>query len=132
MKDVFKKGDTQKHDFVVKLTDYADFRVQTVHKVCSTFALAREIEWSTRLFVLEMLEAHEEGIGTALEIKHESPAFLNENVEIIATFKEIKDWQIICSFSAQVKNRLIATGKTKQMILTKSKIEKIFNKHNRL
>jgi len=129
MLNPFKKGDTKMYRFKVKSSDYAEFEAQSVHKVCSTFALAREIEWSTRLFVLDMLEMGEEGIGTSLTINHKAPAFLNEAVEIIATFEEISNQEIICSYKVQVGSRLVAEGQTGQRILPKDKIQEVFQKH---
>jgi predicted thioesterase len=129
MQNLFNKGDTKTHHFKVKASDYAAFEAQSVHKVCSTFALAREIEWSTRLFVLEMLDEDEEGIGTSLKINHKAPAFLGEAVEIIATFEEILNQEIICSYQVLVGSRLVAEGQTGQRILPKDKIQEVFQKH---
>ena len=50
------------------------FSGKVVHPVCATFALARDIEWTTRQFVLQMRDDDEEGIGTMLTIDHRSPA----------------------------------------------------------
>ena len=69
---------------IVKLGDIAKFEGKTVHPVCSTFALAAYIEWSSRLFVLEMKEEDGEGIGTSLTIYHKSAALVNEELEIEA------------------------------------------------
>ncbi|NNF22173.1 MAG: hypothetical protein HKN67_09535, partial [Saprospiraceae bacterium] len=75
-------GDKRIHSFKVTQDHYPSFQGKIVHKVCSTFVLAREIEWSTRLFVIDMLEESEEGIGTMLKIDHISPAFKGEKVNI--------------------------------------------------
>lgn len=127
MRLLFTKGDKKVHQFGVKSADFAEFEEESVHKVCSTFALAREIEWSSRLFVKEMLEDGEEGIGTKLDISHVGPAFLGETVKIIATFEEIINKEILCSFEATVGVRRIAIGKTGQKILPKEKLQQIFD-----
>lgn len=126
MKDIFNIGDIKKHSFKVKSQDVAHFEQQAVHDVCSTFTLAREIEWATRLFVLNMLEQDEEGIGIHLNIQHLSPALLGEEVEIEAIFAGIKDREIICDYVAKVGERLVAKGTTGQKILQKEKLAKIF------
>ncbi|MGJ3235094.1 thioesterase family protein [Marivirga sp.] len=126
MKDVFKNGDRKSHFFKVKPKDVAHFEQQAVHDVCATFTLARELEWATRLFVLEMLEDGEEGIGTHLNIQHLSPAILGETVEIEAVYVGIKEREIICEYVAKVEKRLIAKGTTGQKILQKEKLTKIF------
>jgi predicted thioesterase len=128
MKNVFRKGDKKYHNFKVKPEDSAHFDQQAVHDVCATFTLAREIEWATRLFVLEMLEEGEEGIGTHLNIQHLAPALLGTEINIDAEFDDIKDGEIICKYIAKVGDRLVAKGTTGQKILLKEKLAEIFDK----
>ena len=126
MKDIFKPQDKKTHSFSVKKSDFATFEAGTVHKVCSTFSLGREMEWSSRLFVEEMLEPHEVGIGTFLNIDHHSPALLGEEIELIATYDGIKKNEVVCSIEVKVGERVIATGTTGQKILLREKINQIF------
>lgn len=126
MKDIFKPGDKKQIAYVVKQSDVAAFQGEVVHPVCSTFALAREIEWATRQFVLEMREIHEEGIGTHLAIDHKSPAFVGEEILFISTVEKLEKHEIICAFEASVNGRIIATGKTGQKIISREKIDRIF------
>ena len=81
MKDIFKEGDQKVYTKTVTDSDQATFHGEVLHKVCSTFALARDFEWASRLFFLEMKEADEEGVGTFLSIDHKSPAFVGEEIE---------------------------------------------------
>lgn len=122
----FKAGDTKVYRSVVKSDDVASFQGQTVHEVCSTFALAREVEWTTRQFVLEMKEENEEGIGTFLQIRHEGPAFVGEEIIFRGIFEGMHGNELICSFEARVGDRVVARGKTGQKILTLEKIRSIF------
>jgi len=126
VKDIFKPGDRKQTTCVVQQSDIAAFGGQVVHPVCSTFALAREAEWAGRQFVLEMREAHEEGIGTQLVIDHRSPAFVGEEIVLTTTVDKIENHEIICSFEASVNGRIIATGKTGQKILSREKISRLF------
>jgi len=128
MKDIFKIGDEKEHRFSVRPEDIAAFDGVPVHQVCSTFALAREIEWSSRLFVLEMKSEYEEGVGTMLLIEHKSPALLGESVLIRAEVKSIGDNELICSIEVKVEDRIIAVGETGQKILKKDKINKLFER----
>jgi fluoroacetyl-CoA thioesterase len=64
MKNLFKIGDSKTFTKMVTTNDIAQFDEGTVHEVYGTFALGRDAEWSSRLFVLEMKEEDEEGIGT--------------------------------------------------------------------
>lgn len=127
MKEIFKKGDKKTHSFQVKAQDVAHFEQQAVHDVCATFTLAREIEWATRLFVLEMLEEGEEGIGTHLNIQHLSPALIDEEVEIEAEYNGIIEREIICDYKAKVGDRTVAKGTTGQKILRKEKLASFFD-----
>jgi fluoroacetyl-CoA thioesterase len=126
MKNPFFPGDTRKYSITVEDKDVARFESGLVHPVYATFALARDIEWACRLFVLEMKEEHEEGIGTMLSIEHISPAFKGSRVDIIATAKSITGNEIICTYEARVGNRLIARGEQGQKVLPKDKIDRVF------
>ncbi|ELR70103.1 hypothetical protein C900_04100 [Fulvivirga imtechensis AK7] len=127
MKKVFAPGDKKKYSFVVTKNDVAAFNNEVVHEVCSTFALAREIECSTRLFVLDMKDADEEGIGTRLEINHKGPAFVGETLEIEATVMSFEKNELLCTYKASVGGRLIAEGITGQKILKRERISQIFS-----
>ena len=125
MKNCFKPGDKKLYHKKVSEADYAQFESGLVHPVCATFALAQAVEWASRLFVLEMKDADEEGIGTMLLINHAGPAFLNETIEIEAVVKTCERNELICTYEARVGERLIATGETGQKILKKEKINKL-------
>jgi predicted thioesterase len=127
LKIPFAPGDQKTFERIIQTQDTATFDSGQVHPVYATFALARDIEWACRLFVLEMKEADEEGIGTSLAIQHLSPALVGETVSITATVKSIQKNEIICSYEARVEDRLIATGEQGQKILKKERIEGIFN-----
>lgn len=127
MKHIFKKGDTKTYTKKVKHEEIASFESGTVHEVYSTFSIAKDAEWSGRLFVLDMKEDDEEGIGTSISVNHKSPAFVGEEIMYIATFEEITDKkEIITSYKAYAGKRLIAEGIQGQRILPKAKIDDIF------
>ncbi|MFN4083387.1 MAG: thioesterase family protein [Bacteroidia bacterium] len=123
----FKEGDIKKYQIVVEPKDTAAFESGEVHPVYATFALGRDAEWCCRLFVLDMKEPHEEGIGTFLSINHKSPALVGSVVDFTATVETIKGNEIICSYKAEVKGRLIAEGKQGQKIVNKEKLNNLFN-----
>jgi fluoroacetyl-CoA thioesterase len=126
MKQIFKSGDIKQYSSVVKPQDVAIFQGDLVHDVCSTFALARDIEWTTRQFAVDMKEDDEEGIGTYLEIRHAGPAFVGEEINFTGVFESLKGHELLCSFEARVNSRIIATGRTGQKILKREKIKSIF------
>lgn len=128
MKRVFKLGDTKVYQRKITLEDQASFHGEVLHSVCSTFSLARDMEWSSRLFFIEMKEDDEEGVGTHLSIDHRSPAFVGEELHIIATVAELNENELICDILVKVGDRIIATGKTGQRMLKKERLNKLFTR----
>lgn len=128
MKALFKPGNIREHSYTVKAEDVAAFESGTVHEVCSTFALGREMEWASRLFVLEMREAHEEGIGTHLEIEHLSPALVGDHLRITAEVESLQGNELLCTIQVSTKaGRRVARGRTGQKIIDREKIAAIFS-----
>src|SRR5882757_5851991 len=128
MKSVFKPGDKKVYNRVVTEADLASFKGEALHPVCATFSLARDFEWSSRLFFLEMKEENEEGVGTFLSIDHTGPAFVGEEIHFTATVLKIRGNELTCTIEAKVGNRTIATGTTGQKMLTKDRLNEIFKK----
>ncbi len=127
MKEIFKPGDIKEYRTTVNRKDVAIFQGEVVHEVCSTFALARDIEWTTRQFVLDMKEDDEEGIGTYLQIAHKAPAFVGEELTVKGIFESLTGHELSCSYQVFVGSRLIAEGKTGQKILKREKINILFS-----
>jgi len=130
MKTIFQPGDQRKFSRVITVEDQASFHGKLVHPVCSTFALARDMEWSSRLFFIEMMGDDEEGVGTHLQIDHVSPAFVGEELQIVATVERIERNELICAIEVRVNERLIARGRTGQKMLKKEKLRSLFTKPN--
>ncbi|GEP93930.1 thioesterase family protein [Chitinophaga cymbidii] len=126
MKQLFQPGDIKTFSRRVREEDCAAFDSGQVHPVYATFALARDAEWCCRLFVLDMKDADEEGIGTMLSVQHLSPAPAGATVIFTAAVKEINGNEVICRFDARVGDRVIASGEQGQKILKKEKLEQIF------
>jgi fluoroacetyl-CoA thioesterase len=131
MKDIFKKGDYKVFIHKVAEADMATFESGTVHELYSTFAVARDAEWCTRLFVLQMKDHDEEGIGTFVNIQHLSAAFVGEVVVFKGSFEELNGNLLTCSFEAKVSERLIAKGSTGQKILKKEKLQLLLSSINK-
>lgn len=126
MKNIFTEGDIKIFTRKIEEADTAAFNGDMVHPVCATFALARDIEWASRLFVLDMKEDDEEGIGTVLTIHHKSPALAGQEIQIEVKVLSLVYNELICSYTVKSGERLIAEGKTGQKILKKNKIQQIF------
>src|SRR5688500_17615436 len=122
MKEVFKPGDIKTYSRTVAADDIAKFDAGVVHQLYSTFAIARDAEWCTRLFVLEMKEEDEEGIGTFVYVDHISRARVGSEVVFTATMLEMRPNELICSYEVRTGDRILATGKSGQNILKKEKL----------
>jgi len=125
VKNPFIPGDIKIYSKVVHSSEIAAFESGMVHPLYATFYLTKDAEWSTRLFVLEMKEEDEEGIGTFIEVYHRSPVLVGSKVDFYATLDEVEGNAIICSFSAKVGDRVIADGRTGQKILKKEKLNAV-------
>jgi fluoroacetyl-CoA thioesterase len=126
MKTTVKPGDRREYRRIVQSRDIASFHGKEVHPVCSTFSLARDIEWTTRLFVLDMIGPDEEGIGTFLTIDHKNPAFVGEEITYTGWVDQLNGNELTCFYEARVGERLVAVGKTGQKIISRAKINDIF------
>ncbi len=130
MKNRCQPGDSKQHQFIVKSDHFPEFKTGVVHKVCSTYDLVREIEWSARQFVLDMLDEDEEGIGTMVHIDHVAPAFEGEEVFVKAKVESFNRNELICTFIAKTTDRVVATGKTGQKILKSKDLIKVFSRYS--
>ncbi len=128
MKNIFKTGDQKHYRVRVTENDCAAFHGELLHPVYATYALARDFEWSSRLFFLEMKEDDEEGVGTMLSIEHKSMARLGDEVLITATIESIVENELICAIEATCNNQLVAVGKTGQKMLKKEKLHRLMNR----
>lgn len=125
MKQIFSPGSEKSFTKVVRPEDVAAFDSGTVHELYATFAIARDAEWTGRLFVLEMKDEDEEGIGTFVQVNHHAPALVGESVTFEAIIDELHKNIIACTFAAYVGQRLIASGRTGQKILKKDRLNSI-------
>ena len=125
MKDLLKIGDETSLFFTVKPEDSAAFNGVEVHPFYATFALGRDAEWTCRQFVLKIKDEDEEGIGTFLNIQHQSPAMVGDAVCITATIESLDGNEIKCRWSAKVGERLIAQGDQGQKVLKKEKVQRL-------
>lgn len=123
----FSIGDVKTYTHKVEDVDAARFESGEVHNVYSTFALGRDAEWAGRLFVLEMKEKGEEGIGTGLTVTHHSPALMGQEVVFTAMLTEVNNNEVVVDYTAKIGDRLVANGKTWQKIIKKEKLDKLFD-----
>ena len=125
MKRELIKGERCSHEILVKEEDTAIFYGKAVHPIYSTFALARDAEFSTRQFILSIADDDEEGIGISLKIEHSNSAFVGDRVTFEAEVVKFEKKKLICKWVALVKDELIASGTTGQKLLKKTAIQRL-------
>jgi predicted thioesterase len=117
VKNPFTPGAQKRFTRIVRPEDTARFDAGEVHPVYGTFALARDAEWTCRLFVLEMLEQGEEGIGAYVSVEHLAPAVVGTEVEFVATLESVEGNTVVCRYEARDGEKIIARGRQTQKIL---------------
>jgi predicted thioesterase len=127
VRNLFRVGDTKEYRAYVTEEKLARFDAGLVHPALSTFYLVKEAEWCCRLFVLDMLEEGEEGIGVFVSAKHLSPAPLGALVVYRATLEKVEKNQIDCAYQVFWGQTLIAEGKQSQKIINKAKFDATLN-----
>lgn len=125
MKNPFHPGDIKTFETRVTEDKLAGFDSGLVHPVYSTFALGKDVEWACRLFVLEMKESSEEGVGSFLSIEHLYPAPLGSTVQITATLLEVVKNEVVCTYEVFANGQLVATGRQCQKIINKAKFDQL-------
>ena len=129
MKNPFAPGDTRTYPTVVtedKLARFADEGL--VHPVYGTFALAQDAEWVCRLFVLEMKEAGEEGVGSFVSVRHVAPAPVGTAVRLVARLERVEGNAVWCSWQCWAGERLIAEGEQEQRILDQARFAALIDR----
>ena len=125
MKNPFSIGDKKVFETLVTESKLARFDAGLVHPVYSTFALGKDVEWACRLFVLEMKEEGEEGVGASLTINHLYPAPLNSRVRIEATLDAVNGNEVICSYQVFANGYVVAEGTQTQKIINHARFRKL-------
>ena len=122
-------GDRQHYTLRVQPADFAQFPDEgLIHPVLSTFSLTKYAEWASRLFVLDMLEAGEQGIGSKVTVNHRSPALEGNTVVITATLTAVDGNRVVCDWVANVDERIIADGMTEQHVLEHARFVRSLDK----
>lgn len=126
MKDNIKVGDVVTYTIRVSRSDFAIIDGKVIHKVYSTYALARDFESTTRQFVVQCKEEDEEGVGTMVLVEHKAPAFEDDEITFKGYIAELNGNEVICSVTAHMGTKLIAVGRTGQKVIKKTKLESLF------
>lgn len=124
MKPGLKVGQTSEIEFEVTPKMVAQFKGKVVHELLSTSYLVQELEWAARQTILPYLEAHEEGMGSHVDVHHIMLAPVGITVKVKATVTEIRDNKIECEVEASNFRGKVAKGTVLQAVVDKSWVEK--------
>jgi len=105
--------------FKVDESMVAAFEGKVVHDVLSTFDLVYFSELAARRLIEPYLEESEDAAGYEISLKHLSPTKRGENVEIIATLKELDGKRLTCVIDGTNESGIICTGTHTQVLIRK-------------
>ena len=125
MKPTIQIGNSEHIIFHVTEEMSPVFHNTAIHEVCSTWDLSHQFELAARLTLEQHLEDSEQGIGSHISINHIKPAPVGKQVDVIATIIELDETTVVCELVANIGERVVATGKQIQRVLSKEKIAKI-------
>ncbi|WP_106497964.1 thioesterase family protein [Lentibacillus sp. Marseille-P4043] len=123
MKEGLKVGDSATLTAVVTNEMVAQFDGEIVHPAYSTVSMVYHMEWASRKLLLPFLEDHEEGMGSAVTVKHIAPSGLGTKISVTATVTDFTKSEIVTDVCVENEQGLIGKGEVKQAILPKKIIE---------
>ena len=122
MKQGMDIGNEETIEIIVTESMVASFEGEVIHPVYSTVAMTYHMEWVSRKIILPFLEAHEEGMGASVQLKHIAATPVGSVVTLTAQVMEV--WDNFVKTKVTAKNRLgiIGKGEVVQVILSKEAI----------
>jgi fluoroacetyl-CoA thioesterase len=90
-----------------------------VHPVYATYWLAKHMEEAGRKIILPFLEDGEEGIGSAVSVRHRAPAVPGTRVEVVAEHVRTDENRVLARCVARAGDVVVGEGETEQTILPK-------------
>ena len=93
-----------------------------VHPVYATYWLAKHMEEAGRKIILPFLEDGEEGIGSAVSVRHLAPAVPGARVEVVAEHVRTDGNRVHARCVARVGETVVGEGETEQTILPRERI----------
>ncbi|WP_078380346.1 thioesterase family protein [Sutcliffiella halmapala] len=127
MKQGLMVGSKQMLKVEVTPAMFAQFEGKVVHPVYSTAMMVYHMEWVSRLIILPFLENEEEGMGAEVSVKHLSPAPVGSELDIQANVVSLKKNVIVTNVQVKAGERMVGTGEVTQVVLAKSKINRLIS-----
>jgi len=97
-----------------------------VHPVYATYCLCKHMEEAGRKIILPFLDDEEEGIGSAVSVRHLAPAVVGQRIEVVAQHRGTERNRVTVRCRAtNAAGELIGAGETEQTILPRKRIEEL-------
>ena len=96
----------------------------SLHPVYATYWLAKHMEEAGRKVIIPFLERGDEGIGSAVSVRHLAPALPGMRVEIVAVHAATDGNRVLarCRAWSEIGD-LVGEGETEQVILPRVRLE---------
>ncbi len=98
-----------------------------VHPVCATWTLCHQMEVAGRKLLAPYLEPQEEAVGAHISIDHRAPAVIGSCVRVRAETVHATHRRLEASVTAHAGDRLLATGRFVQIVLSKEMLAAILD-----
>ena len=96
-----------------------------VHPVYATYWLAKHMEEAGRKVILPFLEAEDEGIGSAVAVRHLAPVLPGMRVHVTAAHAGTEGNRVLARCSAWSElGDLVGEGETEQVILPRGWLDR--------
>jgi fluoroacetyl-CoA thioesterase len=97
-----------------------------VHPVYATYWLCKHMEEAGRKIILPFLEDGEEGIGSAISVRHLAPAVAGQRLEVAAQHvgTDRNRVRVHCRATNEAR-QVIGEGETEQTILPRERIDEL-------
>lgn len=126
MKNGLQPGVTAEFTVTVSADMFPVFDGEVIHPVMSTVSMIYFMEKAGRYVLLPHLEAHEEGSGFAIDIKHVGPAVMGQQVTFRAVCVEVTEKRVVCEVTADTSRNRVGVGVFTQAIFNKDEIHRRF------
>jgi fluoroacetyl-CoA thioesterase len=108
---------TAAHRHTVTDADVAAFADGMIHRVYGTAAMVRDMEYTARLVLLDLLEPDEEGVGAEVWCRHLAPVPVGATVELLAAVVEQDTQRLVCRVEAWRDGSLAGEGRVVQVVV---------------
>jgi fluoroacetyl-CoA thioesterase len=98
-----------------------------IHPVYATYWMAKHMEEAGRMIIVPFLERADEGVGSAVTVRHRAVALPGMRLEVVArhTKTEGNRVHVECEVTSELGD-VIGTGSTEQVILPAESVERRF------